>query len=182
MIKKAFSLVELIIAMGILGVIMMAVMTLFIIGVKNYSRESQRNFMQKEINFTADDIGVQIKQAAEVPGSYDTYTRGSNTLILAVPAIDEDEEFLYIGDALLYDYFIYYLSGGTLLKKIITNENSIREDKENPVLKNVNQFECSYTPETETELVSCNLSTSQTISGTTLNFSANKTSRLRNQR
>ena len=180
--NKGFSLVELIIAIALLGTIMAAVMTLFVVGIKNYRRESQRNFMQKEINFTADDLGTQIKQAAEVPVTYDGTNRSAETLILALPAINEDEAFIYNGDSLLYDHVIYYLSEKDLYKKVVPDSQSIREEKEEPILGDVSKFECIYEPQTDTELATCTIETSKEVSGSTLSFRAIKTARLRNFR
>lgn len=180
--NKGFSLVELIIAIALLGTIMAVVMTLFVVGIKNYRRESQRNFMQKEINFTADDLGTQIKQATLVPVAYDGTSRSAQTLILALPAVDEDENFIYNGDSLLYDYYIYYLSGKELYKKVVPDSQSVREEKEEPILGDVSKFECIYEPQTDTELVTCTVETTKEVSGSTLIFSATKTARLRNFR
>jgi hypothetical protein len=173
---------ELIISIALLGTIMAAVMTLFMIGIRNYQRENQRNIMQKEINFTTDDIGTQIKQAAESPGSYDSYIRGPQNLILALPAVNEKEDFLYSGEVLLYDYYIYYLQDGYLYKKIIPNDASARSARENALLGNVTAFNCDYQPMSETEIIQCTVSTSKKVSDTTLNFNASKTARLRNHR
>lgn len=155
-------------------------MALFAIGIKNYQRESQRNFMQKEINFMADNLGNQIKQAADSPDSYGLYTRSSDVLILALPAINEDEDFIYSGGDIIYDYVVYYLQNGSLYKKIIADDQSYREDKEEPVLPSVIQFECIYTPQEDTELVSCTIGTTQNVDGTSLSFTATKTARMRN--
>jgi len=156
-------------------------MTLFLVGVKNYQRESQRNFMQQEINFTADDLGSQIKQAAEAPEIYDTFTRDSQALILALPAIDNNQKYIYSGSSLIYDYIIFYLEDGALKKTVIPNAQSTRLAKDDSVLEDVSNFNCNYSPSTDTELITCVLETSQTVSKTNLNFTATKTARLRNK-
>lgn len=173
---------ELIISIALLGIIMAAVMTLFMIGIKNYRRESQRNFMQKEINFTADDLGMQIKQATDSPATYDVYTRGPETLVLALPSINADGDFLYYGSELLKDYVIYYLQNSSIHKKIVSDPSSSRSPRESTVLNDVSSFNCLYTPPAETEIIECTIMTSKSISGTNLNFSAVKTAGLRNRR
>lgn len=180
--KRAFTIVELAISIALLGTIMAAVMSLFAVGLKNYQRESLRNQMQKELNFTADDIGIQIRQAADSPLTFGADTRSSDKLILAMPAVDSDEDFIYNGGALVLDHVVYYSSGSTLYKKVISNNLSAREDKEQPVLESVSNLNCSYTPNENTEIVTCNLTTSRSVAGQTLTFNAGKTARLRNQR
>ena len=155
-------------------------MTLFLVGVKNYQRESQRNFMQQEINFTADDLGSQIKQAAEAPESYDTFVRDAQNLILALPAVDTNQNFIYSGDDLIYDYVIFYIDGSVLKKIVIPDVQSTRAAKNDSVLENVSSFNCTYSPASETSLITCTIQTSQTISKSILNFTATKTARLRN--
>jgi prepilin-type N-terminal cleavage/methylation domain-containing protein len=179
-VKKAFTIVEVIIAMGLLGIIMVAVSALFNVGVKNYRTESQKALMQKEINFVADDIGVQIKQAAKVPESFDVYNRTASSLILALPAVDIDENFIYSGGNLAYDHYIYSLSGGNLTKKIVTDANSNRQDRETTVLNNVTEFNCTYLPDVDTEQVTCIITTAVTVRGNVISFTAEKTARLRN--
>lgn len=171
---------ELIIAIALLGIIMGAVSTLFMIGLRNYQRESQRNLMQQEINFVADDLGTQIKQAALAPETFEDHTRSTETLILALPAVNPDEDFLYTGDSLLYDHVIYTLQEGTLYKEVVIDPTSNREAKRDPVLSNVSEFTCLYNPQSETEIISCTIRTSKDISGRTLAFDAVKTARMRN--
>ena len=180
-LRRGFTLIELIISIVLISIITSAVMTLFLVGVKNYQRESQRNFMQQEINFTADDLGSQIKQAAEAPEIYDTFTRDSQALILALPAIDNNQKYIYSGSSLIYDYIIFYLEDGALKKTVIPNAQSTRLAKDDSVLEDVSNFNCNYSPSTDTELITCVLETSQTVSKTNLNFTATKTARLRNK-
>jgi hypothetical protein len=103
-------------------------------------------------------------------------------LILALPAINSNQEFIYSGSDLVYDYFIYSWADNILRKKIVPDIASHRTAKDEPILQNVNQFDCIYTPSTDTDMVSCVLGTSATVDGNTLEFSATKTARLRNHR
>jgi prepilin-type N-terminal cleavage/methylation domain-containing protein len=179
-LRRGFTIVELIIAIALLSTIMSAVMALFIVGIKNYQRESQRNFMQKEINFTADDIGIQIKQAADAPETYGSYNRDAQTLILALPAVDINDDFIYSGTNRIFDHIVFYRDGNSLKKVLIPDALSTREPKEDFVLDSVSNFSCSYSPPSETELVSCILETGRSVAGVNLKFEATKTARMRN--
>ncbi len=179
--KKGFTIIELAIATALLATILGAVAALFAVGLKNYRVESQRSFLQKELNFVADDIGNQAKQAYAVLENYDIYTRDSDTLILALPAIDVAESFIYSGENFTTDYIIYYLSDGTLYKKTIANENSKRQSRETEVLKNITNFNCLYTPYTATQEIECDIRLNKQISNVTINLQAHKTAKLRNK-
>lgn len=144
--KKGFTLIELLISISILGVIMAAVGTLFVTVLKNYRTESQKAAFQREVNFTIDNIGKDIKEAASVPQNYDTFALSENTLILALPAVDDANNFVYSSGVLDKDYLIYYLSGTELKRKTYASNFGTRESGEISLLKNVSGFNLNYFP------------------------------------
>lgn len=179
--KKGFTLIELAVSTALLGIIMSAVTALFVVGIKNYQVESQRSFLQKEVNFVADDIAIQAKQAYAVPETYDIYARSADTLILALPAINESENFIYSGNNLATDYIIYYLADGSLYKKMVADTSSTRADRETEIISNVSSFNCLYTPFTDTQEIDCTLVIAKDVGSVTLDFTAQKTAKLRNK-
>lgn len=119
--KKGFTIIELTIAIAILGIIMAATTSIFVTGMKNYQFNFQKSTFQKELNFTIDSISNDVKSGHSIPASHDVFTTSSNTLIVALPAIDENNNFIYTGGSLELDYIVYYFSNGTLRKRVYGN-------------------------------------------------------------
>lgn len=181
--QSAFTLIELVISMALLGVIMAAVMSIFSTAIRSYAVNSQKSFLQKELNFTIDNIGKDIKQAVEIPANYDdTFTTNSDTLILALPATESDGDFIYTGGVLEKDYIIYWLSGSDLKKKVYANALGTRTNSENTILSNVSSLVYTYTPDalpyTQAKI---SLTINRTVNNISVAISGERTSNLRNR-
>jgi prepilin-type N-terminal cleavage/methylation domain-containing protein len=144
--KKGYTLIEIIISIAILGSIMAAVGTLFVVAVKNYRTETQKSLFQRELNFVVDNIIKDVKGASIAPTEYDGFELSPSTLILGMPATDSGGDFIYTGENLELDYFVYYLSGSDLKKKVYPNIQSVREQSDNVILANVSSHTFSYYP------------------------------------
>jgi len=183
MSNVGFTLIELVISMALLGIIMAAVMSLFSTAIKNYAVNSQKSFLQKELNFTIDSIGKDIKQAVEVPATHDgLFTTSGDTLILALPATDEDDNFVYTGNVLEKDYVVYWLLGSDLKKKVYANALGTRTNSENIILSDVASLQYSYVPDAPPfSQVKINLSISRSVNNVSVSISGERTSNLRNK-
>lgn len=187
MSKKGFTLIEMIIAIALLGIIMAAVSVIFTVSIKNYRNNIQKSSFQKDINFVIDNISKDIKLATSVPTEYDppTYTLSENTLILALPTIDESGNFVYVGNSPEKDYYIYYLSGNELKRKTFSSPLGIRaimNEEEISLLSNVSQLQFSYLPGmSAADQVKVALTLSADINGRSITVSGERTANLRNK-
>jgi prepilin-type N-terminal cleavage/methylation domain-containing protein len=181
--KKGLSLIELSVAIALLGIIMAAMVSIFAVAVKNYRIYSQQSALQKEVNFTVDEIGKEIKQSMDMPASYDTYTRSDTTLILDLPAVDEDDNFLYDGGGVISDYYIYSYDSGALTKTVYADSSSKRYPSSGSsyeILSSISSFSFTYS-EPDYNEATVNLTASKTVYGTNISISSVVTSKPRNK-
>lgn len=185
--KKGYTLIELLISISILAVIMAAVATIFITSIKNYRTESQKSTFQKELNFVVDNIAKDVKEAAEVPEKTEDNVFFLSpaippVLILAIPATNSSNDFIYNVDGLMEkDYVVYYLSGQDLKRKIYANNSGSKESSDNTILKNVSNLTFTYSP---TFFDAGQVKTEITVSidvGRTVTLSAERLANLRNK-
>jgi prepilin-type N-terminal cleavage/methylation domain-containing protein len=145
--KKGLTLIELLIAISLLAVIMSAISAIFAVSLKNYQVSIAQNNLQKDLNIVLDDISRNVKEAVELPLSYttasnETFNRSENTLILAIPAIGDQQRFLYDENgAMKKDYIVYQIIDNRLHKKTFTDADSERinqDQSDKIVLENIN--------------------------------------------
>lgn len=187
MSKKAFTLVETAISIALLALIMTAIATIFITVVKNYQISSQKNNIQREINFVTDDISKNIKLSKGVLTELNEHRSGETKLILSLPAIDENENFLYDANgALLTDQFIYYIQGDQL-HRIIYSQSGARQSRGGQDLilledLDANGFQVTYSPTTSTaSQVKAELRVKKTINKKNVTAESTVTAGLRNK-
>lgn len=153
--KKGLTLVELLIAMALLVVIMSAVSSIFATALRNYQVQVVQNTLQRDLNVVLDDISRSVKDAVEIPTSYEApngevfiRTPNSSTLVLALPAIDENQQFIYNqAGRVEKDYLIFQLIESELHKKIFAYEMSSRFPQNNSdkiVLEDISQLSFNY--------------------------------------
>jgi len=171
--KKGLTLVELLISIVILGIIFSATASLFSVAIKNYQVSSTQAVLQRETNLAVDNITREIKQSIEIPENY-VVGRSPTVLILALPSIDENENFIYDGSSLEKDYITYSLDGTNLHKTVSANLSSTRSQKNGTdkiVLSNISSLEFTYilnSPGMETTQVNLQMTVSKTVSNTTI--------------
>lgn len=140
--KKGLTLIELLIAIGLLTIIMSAMSAIFTVALKNYQVSIAQNSIQKDLNIVLDDISRNVKEAVELPLSYESFNRSGDILILAIPAIGLEQRFLYDESGVIKkDYIIYQIIDSKLHKKTFTNADSERinqDGSDKVVLENIN--------------------------------------------
>lgn len=166
--------------MAILGVIMAAVAVIFVTALKNYRTESEKTVLQRNINFALDNITRDAKEATAIPESHDTFTTSENTLVLALPAENVSDNFVYSGNTLVKDYIIYYLDGNNLKRKVYANAAGTRTSEEKTVLKNVTSLSFTYLPDIATKSGVKTAMTTSVDVGKGITLSEERSTNLRN--
>lgn len=124
--KGGFTLVELIIVILILSVIMVTVSEVYLRGMISSRSEISESQLQLEAKNVLDGMTDNIKMASLVEQSYGGYVSDTSQLVLAIPAIDIDDNFLYNGSNMVYDHIVYYKDGDNLHKLVISEDSDSR--------------------------------------------------------
>ncbi len=170
--KKGLTIIELIVAIFLLGVIMAAVSTVFSVALKSYHVSFAQSTLQREANLVVDSILRETKQAVSIPETLGETERSETVLILALPAMDEDNNFIYSGGLFEKDYLIYYLEESELRKKVSASPQSTRysqDGSDRALLDNVSSLAFSFTPAglgEETVRVDASITASRIVSRT----------------
>jgi len=181
--KPGFTLAELLIAIVLLSVIMAAISAIFSVAIRNYQVSFAQSGIQKDLNLVVDGISREVKQSIEIPESHLTFERSATLLILALPAINEEDEFIYNGEEIEKDYLIYQLDQNRLKKITLANPESRRhltDQSEKIILTDVSDLSFVYTPTFETTKVETSITVSRFISKTNLVIDAKNTANRRN--
>lgn len=182
MVKKGFTLIELLIAMSILGIILAVTSSIFGAAIRNYQISISQSTLQRNVNFVTDDISRNIKIAVEFPESHGTHIRDHNTLILALPAINQNQEFIYSGAMLEKDHIIYEFQNNNIKKTTIANPLSARFQEDissRTVLPDVHSLSFQYNDPLFTQ-VKTEILTKKTVSKTEIKISGESTAVRRN--
>ena len=133
--RKGFTLVELTVATAVVGVLIVLMMTFLTDKLVDNAIKNARSNLQHETRLTLDVINRDIKHSANVdelnrwpdayapaPGDDYSWTSDNDTLVLAHPAQDDTQNFVY-EDPLTYitykNDYVYFLDGTTLYKRIL---------------------------------------------------------------
>lgn len=185
--KKGFTLVELAIAIALLMTIMAAVGAIFSVVIKTYQIESQRGFFQKELNFFGDSITRDIKQS-QVVQDYGPHTLSASKLILSLPSIDEQNQFIYAGNDLKTDTVVYYRDGSDFYKILYPDPASKRANgitggsQTTHLAGNISNLNFTYSPNiTAARQVTFSITLTKTLGKRTVTLTASDTADLRNK-
>jgi len=109
--KKGFTLIEVTLAVAIIGMLVVLIAEMYMNGMISSEKEMRKSKLQVEAKNVLEGITYNVKLSSGIEPSYGGYTslEGQNTLILKVPAIDSSDNFLYTGGQKISDYIVYYL-------------------------------------------------------------------------
>ncbi len=148
--RKGFTMVEMMIAVVILGMIVMVISDMYLKGTISSKTEMVKARLQIEEKNVLEGITSNVNLSTKIDSDYGggMYTGGQQTLILDLPAIDSSNNFLYSGSQKVHDYVIYYLSGSDLHKLVYSSNPQSRlhgEDGSDQVLlSNVKSLSFTY--------------------------------------
>ncbi len=126
--QKGFTIIEMTIAVVILGIIVVVISDMYLKGTISSKTEMARSKLQIEEKNALEGITNNVTLSTKIDSDYGSgaYTGGQQTLILDLPAIDSGNNFLYSGSQKVHDYIIYYLSGSDLHKLVYSSDPDSR--------------------------------------------------------
>jgi len=151
--NSGFTLIELLITSVILVIMITVVGQVYIVGMVQSKSDMAKAKLQIEGKSAMEGIVNNIKLSSAVETTHFGYTSGPQVLILKIPAITEDENFLYNppgGSTRDNDYVIYYLENKNL-HKLVESSNVLsrlysENGTNNVILSNVKTLSFAYDP------------------------------------
>jgi len=125
------TLVELVIGISLISILMIAFSSIYITSINNYQQELTQTKLQSDGQIILDEILNDITIASSVDASYNAYSTSSQSVILNVPALASNQNFIYSGNNLVFDRIIYYQDGVNLHKLVYANSSSSRYPQNN---------------------------------------------------
>ena len=181
--ETGFTLIEVIITLTLITIVLGILVSIYIFNVRTFQIELRRSKLQTETQTILDKIISDTKLATEISENYNEYSTSSDTIILAVPAVDESQNFLYAGEQFKKDYIIYYSSNNNLYKVISADPSGSRESTPSPVkLSGYTTCQFSYDPDIEdAEKINVNLTSSVYSMKRDIVVNLNSEAKLRNK-
>ena len=127
--RRGITLIELLITMALLGIISAVITSVYVTGFKTFQEELASSTVQSSSQTILDALITDTKNGLLIEESYDTYITSENTIIIRLPAVDDDKNILYDGSTMLFDRIIYYYAGNTIHKIVFADPESSRYSK-----------------------------------------------------
>lgn len=151
--KSGFTLIELIITSVIMVVMIVVVGQVYIMGMVQSKSDMAKANLQIEGKSAMEGIVNNVKLSSSIEPTHSGLVSGAQTLILKIPAISVDENFIYNppgSSTRDNDYVTYYLENKNLHKKVESTNISSRLFAQNGtdvvILSNVKSLNFSYSP------------------------------------
>ncbi len=142
--QKGFTLIEVIIVIGIFSFLMVALLNLFEWHNKVYFQERAEVQTTDGTRQAFNSMTKYIAQASHILSSITfgstNYTTDNHTLVLQLPAFDSNGNIISNGS----DYVIYYLANNSLYQLIQTNGSSARHAGTKLLSENVSSLSFTY--------------------------------------
>jgi len=186
--KRGLTLIELLITMGLIGIILTVISSIYLVGIRTFREELASSTVQSDAQTILDAIITDTKNGMLIEPTldtaYGTFTTGANTIIIRLPAVDSSKNILYNGTDMLYDHIIYYYNNNEIHKVTYAESGSIRykNNGSNVVLdRNALSLSFEYDPDQSTAtLVKVYLSSNIRVSNRNKEINISGQARLRN--
>lgn len=187
--KSGFTLIELVITIGLLSVVTTVLVVLFMASYKTYSLSNTSGTLQVASRGVLDRMTREIRQAVSVVSSSGAYTTGDEEIVLQLASIDNNETII----PSTYDYVVYRLDPAdpTILQEVmIADAASARRSDTRNILNNVEDLTFAYFDTTNTAVsgdytttkrVTIQVNSSQTQHGQTVPVSYSEQATVRNK-
>ncbi len=141
---RGFTLLEIVITMGIVSVIGVLLLVIVINSVGVFYKQSSKVTEGLNINDALSQIRENIKQSNSIIASYTsggtTYTSGITQLVFKVPSIDSSNNIV----SNTYDFFVFSLDQNILRFKIFPDAASSRKAQDRIFSTSVDNLKFQY--------------------------------------
>jgi prepilin-type N-terminal cleavage/methylation domain-containing protein len=138
--KRGVTLIELLITLSMIGFIGAVITSVYMTGFKTFKEEMASSMVQSNAQTILDAMTTDIKNGLQIEPEYtsdsgityktlDEASGEEASIIIRIPAIDNDQKILYSGSTMLFDRVIYYYDNNSIHKVIYANPSSSRSAK-----------------------------------------------------
>jgi prepilin-type N-terminal cleavage/methylation domain-containing protein len=176
--QKGFTLIELIIVIALVSAGSFVITSMFISQNRLYRSQNAELDVTSQVRFALDDIDNYVRQATRVLPTYSTYTTSSVVLVLEIQSVNASDQ-LVPGT---YDYIVYYLSSGDLMRQTFADPASTRASSTKQVGSGISNLDFTYN-NSDLNLVtevSTSITASEVAGSQTRSFSNDTKAKLRN--
>jgi prepilin-type N-terminal cleavage/methylation domain-containing protein len=140
MSQRGFTLIEMIIVIGIMSVVMVVLSQMFLGTERTYRTQNAELNVNFAARSTLDDIDAYVRQATKALGTYTTYTAGPSVLILEIPSVNSSNQ-LVPGT---YDKVVFTFSANRVERIVIADAASTRLSNTKLLADNVTDLTFTY--------------------------------------
>lgn len=182
--KRGLTLIELLITIGLIGLVLIVITSVYLVGFRTFREELASSTVQSNAQTILDAMVTDIKNGMYIEQTYDTYATGTDSIIIRVPAINDEKEIQYSGSDMIYDRIIYYYQNEEIHKIVFADPTSIRYSKngiDTTLDSHVLALSFEYDPDQNTAtLVTVNISSDIKVSNRDKQITITGKARLRN--
>ncbi|MBI4363611.1 MAG: hypothetical protein HY545_02060, partial [Candidatus Doudnabacteria bacterium] len=173
-----FTLIELLVVTVLVGVSIVVLVNLFIGQNRIYRTQTAELNVANDARASLDDIDAYARQARQILANYQTWTTGTQTLVLEIQSINSSNQ-LIIG---AYDTMVYYLTGSNFYRQTFPNAQSSRTAQTKRLASNVTGLSLTYNNADPTlaSQVTTDLTIQESVGFQTRSITASSKSYLRN--
>jgi len=185
--RSGVSLVELLIAMSIVGILGVLIAALYFSHFKLFSSQNTRIEVASENKIALEEMTNQIRESQGVAASCcsPTETTGANVLVLQIWPLNAsgDPTEPNPSPAPQYDYIVYKKVSDTLKKTIVPAAGSTRPSSDKIIASKINALAFTFdnADVTQAAQVTINLTTQNTVNNITQTDTKTSTAVIRNK-
>lgn len=145
--QLGFTLVEVLVVVAISAMVGVFLVAMLIQNIQVVSQQTIKTEQGVSLNDALSHINNEVKSAASIKATYPEtsplYTTGSQTLILAMPAVDSNNNVIEN----VYDYAVITVDASSpkiLRKRIFPNPQSSRKSEDRVLLNRVSFVQFTY--------------------------------------
>jgi len=152
--KKGFSLIEMIFVVTFVALLTLFVAGQYVSGTGIFNEQSKKIFLSQDIRHFSKIIANDIRQALIIENSWTDpeegviHQTGTSKIVLALPSVDSNGNWIYEGPTLKLDYIVYWQHNNKLWRRIYSHSNHQQRKplSSKPVLINLKNLNFNYEP------------------------------------